>query len=62
MAMNSSPSASPISYSWQMFGWLTLAASRASRQNRSRTMSSLAVSRRMTFRATERPSRSSTAA
>ena len=46
MAMNSCPSSSPISYTWQTFGWLTpAAAARASRWKRLRADSSVSRDR-----------------
>jgi hypothetical protein len=45
---------------WQMFGWFTLAAARASRQKRLRAVSSVANDD-IVFRATVRSSRSSRA-
>jgi hypothetical protein len=50
---------SSTSNTWQMCGWLTLAAARASRQNRDRVVSSGRPA--IIFRATSRPSRSSRA-
>jgi hypothetical protein len=46
-----------MSNNWQMLGWLTAAAARASRANRSRIAGSAA--RRMVLIATARDSRSS---
>jgi hypothetical protein len=59
--MKRRPPSSPISYSWQMFGWLTLAAARASRQKRLRLVSS-SPSDSIVLTATVRSSRSSRAA
>ena len=59
MAMNSWPPSSPISYTWQTFGWLTPAAARASRRKRLRADSSGSA---IVFTATRRPRLSSSAA
>ena len=59
MAMNSWPSSSPISYTWQTFGWLTPAAARASRKKRLRADSSASL---IVLTATWRPRLSSCAA
>ena len=59
MAMNSWPPSSPISYTWQTFGWLTPAAARASRRKRLRAESSGSA---IVFTATRRPRLSSSAA
>jgi len=61
MAMNSVPWSSAISWIWQTFGWLTLAAARASRQNRCRAVS-LSDGDESSFSATVRCSFSSRAA
>ena len=59
MAMKSRPVSSPISKIWQAWGWLTLAAARASRRKRWRLSSSGWL---MVFSATRRPRLGSSAA
>jgi hypothetical protein len=58
IARKSSPCSSPISYNWQIAGWLMLAAMRASRRRRSRAAGS-ATAGLIILIATGRPSRSS---
>jgi len=61
MAMKTRPSASPISYTAAMFGWVMAAADRASRRKRRRRPGSLSKALGKTFSATLRWSFSSVA-
>src|SRR6516162_4651240 len=61
IAMNDLPSCLPISWIVQMLGWLRAEAARASRRKRSKACGSFARSSGKNFRATGRPSSTSSA-